>query len=252
MTDIQKGSLSKRMAAYMLDMILIVVLVTGIAAALTAVFQYQSYVDSFYTGYDRYQKEYGVEFGITQEQYDALTPEQKDNFDKATEALNADEEFVHAYNMMTSLILLIITISILVAYLLLEFFLPLKLGNGQTLGKKIFGLAVMRVDGVRISPVILFVRAILGKYTIGTMVPVMLVVMILMGQLGLLGTAILGLILLLQVIMMFVTRTNATIHDLLASTVVVDMASQMIFGSELELIAYKEQKQAEKAARQPY
>ncbi len=250
--DLQKAGLSKRLAAFILDGILLIILITGVAALLALVLQWQTHVETFYSGYDQYQKEYGVEFGITQEQYDAFTPEQKENFDKATEALNKDEKFIHAYNMMTSLSLLIITLSILAAYVLLEFLVPLKLGHGQTVGKKIFGIAVMRVDSVKISPVVLFVRAILGKYTIGTMVPVMIVMMILVGQLGLLGTVLLGLILLLQVVMMIVTHTNSAIHDLLANTVVVDMASQMIFGSELELIAYKEQRQAEKAARQPY
>ncbi len=250
--DLQKAGLSKRIAAFMLDGILLVILVTGVMSVLAWAFQYQSYVDTFYDGYDQYQKDYGVEFGITQEDYDKFTPEQKENFDKATEALNKDEKFVHAYNMMINLLLLIITLSVFAAYFLLEFLVPLKLGNGQTLGKKIFGIALMRVDSVKISSVLLFVRAILGKYTIGTMVPVMIIMMILVGQLGLLGTIILGLILLLQVIMMIVTRTNSAIHDLLANTVVVDMASQMIFGSELELITYKEQRQAEKAARQSY
>ncbi len=250
--DLQKAGLSKRLAAYMLDAILLIVLVTGIAALLSGVLQYQSYMETFYDGYDRYQKEYGVNFGISQEEYDKLTPEQKENFDAATEALNKDEAFLYAYNMMTNLLLVIITASILLGYLILEFLIPLKLGNGQTVGKKIFGLAVMRTDCVKISPVILFIRTILGKYTIETMVPVMIILMILIGQLGLLGTVILGLILLTQVIMLIATHTNSLIHDLLASTVVVDMASQMIFGSELERIAYKQRMQEEKAARQAY
>ncbi len=252
MINLQKGSLSKRLAAYMLDMILVVILATGVAALLASVLHYDSYVETFYTGYEQYQQEYGVEFGITQEQYDAFTPEEKENFDRATEALNQNEEFLYAYNMMANLLLLILTVSILVAYLLLEFLIPAKLGNGQTVGKKIFGLAVMRANGVKLNTVTLFIRGILGKYTIETMVPVMIIIMIILGSLGVLGTAILVLILAVQVIMLIATHTNSAIHDLLSNTVVVDMASQRIFGSELELIAYKEQQQAQRAARQTY
>jgi hypothetical protein len=55
-----------------------------------------------------------------------------------------------------------------------------------------------------------------------------------------------------QVILMIKTQTNSAIHDVLAKTVVIDVASQMIFESEEDLIAYKEKAHAEKAARQAY
>ena len=66
---------------------------------------------------------------------------------------------------------MITTLSTLIAFLLLEFAVPLMLKNGQTLGKKIFGVAVVRVDGVKVSPVMVFARGILGKCTIGTLAP---------------------------------------------------------------------------------
>ncbi len=251
-TDLQKGSLTKRISAFLFDGILIVILILGIALLLSSVLNYNSYSQTLDACYEKYGQEFGVSVGITQEEYDQLEPAQKEAYEKANEALAKDTEAVYAYNMMINLMLVIGTVSILGAFLLLEFVVPLCFGNGQTLGKKIFSLAVMRIDGVKLNSVTLFVRTLLGKFTIETMIPLLLVLLILFGGIGILGTAILGLILLLQVIIMITSKTHALIHDKLANTVVVDAASQMIFGSELEMIAYKEKLHAEKSARQSY
>ena len=66
------------------------------------------------------------------------------------------------------------------------------------------------------------------------------------------GVLILGLLLLLQIILLIATRTNSCIHDVLAKTVTVDMASQLIFEIEEELTAYKNKVHAEKVNRQTY
>ena len=76
--------------------------------------------------------------------------------------------------------------------------------------------------------------------------------MISFNAIGMIGMIILGLILLLQVILMIATHTNSMIHDVLAKTVVVDMASQMIFDTEQDLVEYKKKVHEERVARQIY
>ena len=159
---------------------------------------------------------------------------------------------MYAYNMVVNLTRVIATTGFLLAFLILEFAIPMILKNGQTLGKKIFGIGVMREDGVKVVGPLMFIRTVLGKFTIETMIPIFIAMMIFFGSVGLEGTIILGLILLVQVILMIKTQTNSAIHDVLAKTVVIDVASQMIFDSEADLIAYKEKAHAEKAARQAY
>ena len=88
--------------------------------------------------------------------------------------------------------------------------------------------------------------------TIETMIPVLIIILIYFNSIGLMGLIVLCAELLLQIILFFATKTNSLIHDILASTVCVDMASQMIFASEHELIEYKKRLSAEKAARSPY
>ena len=133
-----------------------------------------------------------------------------------------------------------------------EFAVPMLLKNGQTLGKKVFGLALMRVDGVQVTPVQMFVRSVLGKYAMETMVTAFLLIMITSGALGIVGYMVIFGILLLQAICMIVSRTNSMVHDLMAATVVVDFASQRIFRSSEELLEYQKEIAAEQAARQDY
>lgn len=250
--DIQKASISKRFFAWLLDVILLSILAVGIATGLGSILGYDGYVDTLYAAYDQYETQFGIEFDITQEQYQALPDAQREQYDAAYKALTQDEDAMKAYNMVTSLMMLIVSLGILGGYLILEFAVPMWLKNGQTIGKKIFGIALMRVDGVKVTPFMMFVRTLLGKYTIETMVPVLIVVMLMFNMVSIIGTLIIGLILLAQVILLFANKNRCVIHDLMACTVAVDLSSQMIFDSPEAMLEYKKQRHADSVTHQDY
>lgn len=250
--DLQKASLLKRASAWLLDLILLSVLAVGVAALLSTLLNYDSHYDTLAARKEKYETEYNVSFDILQEEYDALPPEQQENYNAAKDALNTDEDALRAYNMIVNLSLIIVTFSVLAAYLGLEFAVPLLFGNGQTVGKKVFAIGVMKVDGVKINTVSLFVRTVLGKFTIETMVPLLLVLMMLFGLIGIMGPLVIFGIIILQIALMITSKTNSPIHDALAQTVTVDIHSQMIFGDEAQLLAYKKQVHEEMVRRQPY
>lgn len=250
--DIQKASISKRFFAWLLDVILLAVLAVGIGAGIGSISGYDGHVDTLYAAYDKYEAQFGIEFNITQEQYQAFSETERAQYDAAYQALTEDEEAMKAYNMVTSLMMLIVSLGILGGYLILEFAVPMWLKNGQTIGKKIFGIALMRVDGVKITPFMMFVRTLLGKYTIETMVPVLIVVMLMFNMISIVGTLIIGLILLAQVILLFANKNRCVIHDLMACTVAVDLSSQMIFDSPEAMLEYKKQRHADSVVHQDY
>ena len=250
--DLQKASLWKRVASWMFDGILVGILAVGIGLLLSMLLGYDKHSQAVETAYAKYEAEYQITFEITQEAYEAMTPQQRADYDAAYQALIEDSEAMHAYNMMLSLSLVITSLGIFVAILIWEFVIPLFFGNGQTLGKKIFGLGVIRIDGVKINTVQLFARTLLGKYAIETMIPVAICLMLFWNMVGLAGTLFLIGLLLTQMICLVVTKTNSGIHDLLAGTVVVDIVSQMIFESSEELIEFKKKVAAEQANRQTY
>ena len=250
--DLQKAGFWKRIAAWIFDGIFLSILAVGLGVLLSGLLGYDDCSAAVEDAYRRYEAEYGIVFEITQEEYDALSAEKRQAYDGAYAALIADADAMYEYNRMLNLSLVITTGGILLACLLWEFFMPLRFGNGQTLGKKIFGLCLVRNDGVKVNTMQLFARTLLGKFTIETMIPVYILLMLFWGTMDLTGTLILGALALGQAVCVGMTRSNAAIHDLLAGTVVVDMASQTIFRSTEDLIAFQKKVAAERAARQSY
>jgi len=228
------------------------VLIVGLGVFLSWILGYDTYSTAVEQSYSKYELQYGVVFEITQDEYMSMSEAAQQNYNDAYAALISDTEAMYAYNMMLNLTLVITTGAIALALLLWEFLIPLYFGNGQTVGKKIFGLCLVRTDGVKLNTMQLFTRTLLGKFTVETMIPVYILLMLFWGLTDLTGTLILLALLIAQVICIIVTRTNSAIHDLLAGTVVVDLASQTIFRTTEELIAYQKKTAAERAARQSY
>ena len=250
--ELQTAHIWKRLAAWMFDNILLGILAVGFGLILSALLGYNSHSRVLDDAYADYEAEYSVSFEISRTDYEAMTQAQRDNYNAAYEALIADGDAMYAYNMMISLSLVIISLGVLLAVMVWDFLIPLKLGNGQTLGKKIFGLCLVRCDGVKMNTMQLFARSVLGKYAIETMIPVLIVLMIFWGTMGVMGTVVLAALAVGQGICLLVTGSNSAIHDLLAGTAVVDYASKTIFGSAEELLEYQKKLAAERSARAPY
>lgn len=250
--DLQKASMWKRISAFLFDLILLGIAAVLFAWGISALVGYNGWQNRLDACYERIGQQCGVDLRMTAAEYEALDEAGKAALEEAYAALSADAEAVRAYGMIMRLTLLMVTFGLLLAYLGLEFFVPLKLGNGITLGKRIFGLGLMRTDGVKISAVSLFTRTVLGKFAIETMIPVIIVMMIFWGSIGIVGPIVLFAILAVEAAVMISTRTNSMIHDLLADTVVIDFPSQMIFDTREDMIHYKEKLHAEMASKEEY
>lgn len=246
--DLQKASLFKRISAFLFDFILLGILAVGLGFIISSLTGFDNYYNSYYNAFSEYQERYGIEFDISEDDYNAFSEEERSVWDEAYNTFISDSDAMYAYTMVLNLSLIIIIFGILFAYVVLEFVVPLMFGNGRTLGKKIFGLAVMRTDGVKITAPLLFIRTILGKFTIETMIPVFIVIMILFNMVGIEGTIFILIILIIEIITLVATKTNSLIHDTLAKTVVVDYASQVIFESTEELIEYKKKYYADQVS----
>lgn len=250
--SLQRAGMWKRISAFLFDAILLGILAVLFAFLLSSVLGYDRYVDTLNRCYEAYGEQYGVDFQTSLSQYDSMTDEEKQQLEEAYRAVGQDEEAAYAYQMTIRLTILMVSLGILLACLIWEVLIPVLLKDGQTLGKKIFSLGVMRSDGVRLGGVQLFVRSILGKYTVEIMIPVLVAMMLYFGSTGLPGTLmILGLALVNGCLFLF-TYAHTPIHDLLAGTVVVDLPSQRIFPTREDMIAFKERMAAEKAAEKTF
>lgn len=254
--ELQKASLWKRFAAGLFDFILLVVLATGAALALSAALDYDAHNAQMEQIYADYESQYGISMDLTESQYNAMTPQEQEAYMKACEeadkAMQEDEQAISTYNRMIKLILIITTGGILIAMVLLEFVLPLILGNGQTVGKKIFALCLVRTDSVKMNNMQLFARTILGKFALETMIPVYVALMIFFGVSNPVSLLLLAALVIAQLVIVCVTKNNSLLHDLIAGTSVADFGSQRIFRSTEDLIAYQKRIAADRAARQNY
>ncbi len=256
--DLQKASLLRRFSAFLLDFILVCIIAVGAAALFSLILHFDKTYDIYESRYEtvfsesdaKIRNELGIDFDLTQGT-DNFTPEQKAKYDeylvKLGEALNKDEQLVVAYNNVIILTLTIIPLALFVAFVLLEFVMPLILKNGQTVGKKIFGIGVIQTNGVRLKTFSLFVRGVVGKYTIETMVPVFLLLMMFFRG-GIVGIVVIGLILILQLVLLFKTKTRSFIHDVISYSCEVDLSSQMIFDTEDDRLRYITENHAQSQA----
>ncbi len=252
MLDLQKAGIFKRFSAFLCDAMAFILLALCLSLILSSVLGYDDYNKTIADAREKYAQEYDIDLDITPEEREALPEDVKQRYEAADKAYGSDPEVARAHAMSDVLFLLLVSLSVLIPMILLEFVLPLIFKHGRTLGKKVFGLAVVRSNCVKITGPALFIRAILGKCTMETMVPVCIILMILTGKLGLVGIIVLLLIAVLQVVMLIVTKTNSAIHDLISDTVVVDYASQRIFESEEELLEVKKKIHLEAAQRADY
>lgn len=246
----------KRISAWLFDAIMLAVLAVCFLLMLSSALGYDAHQSKLEAAYDDYEARFGIRFDISQEEFNALSPQEKEDYEKAYaeayEALQSDQEVLYIYNLVLNMTLMMTSVAILLATMVLEFAVPLLFKEGRTLGKRIFGIGVVRKDGVRVNTLQLFTRTLLGKYTIGIMIPVYIIIMFLFNIMDFTGTLVLGGLALAQAICVGVTRNNCAIHDLLAGTAVVDVSSQTIFASTEDLIAYTKKLHAERAARQDY
>ena len=282
MLDLQRATFSKRISAYLFDIILLFIAIVGVGFIVSAIVGYDGEIDALENMYQEYADKHEIDMekyetlsekygkyakdkgneGIVLEITDAeraqLTDAERAEFDEfgvllgrvnqANAEIESDGKVAEQYSKLFTLTILIITISTLISYLVLEFAVPIFIGNGQTLGKKIFSVALIRVDGVKITTMQLFVRTILGKYTLETMIPIAIIAMMILGAVGIIGPIVLIGIIVMEAVYYVKSNTGSFIHDVVAATVCVDYSSQMIFETEEDLIEYKKQMSEEAIA----
>ena len=260
--DLQKASVLKRISASLLDIILALIIATGLFFALSSIFHYDSRLDDYNESIAVYKetiKPYDIMLGDQKyseiEDPDSLPSELKILYYENKRAMENDpivlqlfDEVITKQKKLISLTLLFVTFGVLLSILTVEFFIPLILGNGQTPGKKMFGICLMMDNGVKVRTLPLFVRALLGKFTVETMIPVYAAVYLFFGQVNLLMVFLTLAMIMANLLMIIINPRNALLHDVMSYIVAVDKHSQMMFETEEELIKYKEEVARKNAA----
>ena len=253
--DLQKASFWKRASAFLFDLVIMIVVVVGIASLMSMAMKYELHYSNMEHERDvekqKIESEYGCELDLSVG-YSQMSEQQKEMYEKLDNAISENDTFQAAAFLLLNYSLVICLVSTFAAYAILEFAVPMIFGNGQTLGKKLFSIGVIRTNTVKASRLVLFVRMLFGKFTIETVLPLFVLIMMFFGIIGIVGpVVILGLVL-LEVVAMLATRTRSALHDLIADCCVVDLSTQMVFESEQALLDYKKKIHEENVANSPY
>lgn len=269
--DVQKANVLKRASAFLLDIILIAVLAVGFMALLSVICDYDGHYSAYKSAVasaqtqviEKHKAECGIDLGISEDEFKKLDEGTQTKFKECAKQANeqmknillANETYKKESALVLSLSLMMTSVGIFLSMFVLEFIIPVCFKNGQTIGKKVFGIAVMHTNGVRVRPLSIFVRAILGMYVFEIMIPVLIALMMFFGVLNsLIGIIVLVAICILQLGVFISTRntSRSLLHDLIARTTTVDLASQMIFDTEEELLEFKKAEQNALAERNGY
>ncbi len=238
--SIQKANFWKRFSAWLVDTVAVLFCAIGLFILACTIAQTDAKIAAYEVSVEPIRAAIEVEFNIdldlSVEDYNALEEAEQAAYDetrlKATQELDKRvkaDKAVHAlYADLVSSLITSGIVALLASHLLLNFCLPLMLKNGQTLGKKVFALGVMRTNGMKVGGTALFIRQFIGLFAMETMAVLYMCTMIPVGLI----TALM--VQALQVGVLIKTDTNSSIHDLLADTVVVELTSQQIFATEEE------------------
>jgi len=250
MLDFHKAKPIKRLGAYVIDLILLLVITAAVALAIYSAMDYNTYEDKYVTSCEKYGQQFGVDLSASRTEQATLPEEEFEKYNQAWEALNADEETMDAIKQMLRIELVSLMAGFLVGYVILEIMIPLIFKNGQTVGKKIFGLCVMHKYHVRVGFMQIIYRTILGKYFIETIIPVVMYKLNDYGVLGMTASLVLAAIAMTQGFIVMMSQANCGIHDKLFHTVVADFKKQHIFDNWNDRFDFEEAYEKEMAERE--
>ena len=189
MYELKKIGIVKRASAWLLDAILLAVLATGIIWVISLICrfeaqsalltQYNQQLNDFQEAHGKAVAEhYGYTYSVDEDGVLTVTKGGREaSFDDVIRELVNSEgkdeavkaaydaylnlpinEFVAQYRLVSNLLFMMVTLGLLIAYMVLEFLVPLLMKNGQTIGKKIFGIGLVRPDCVKMPAFALFAR----------------------------------------------------------------------------------------------
>ena len=231
---LQKAPLGKRLAAFVFDFTVWALLAVLCSTLVNAFIKFDAYYDQMNNVYAQYGEQYGVNVTMTEEEYNAMTQEEIDAMNVAyetmQEAVLADENVVNMYATFVQKLIILVAVSLLTATIVLEFAIPLALGNGQTLGKKLVNIGVAHKNGDKVTSREMFMRTFFGKFSVEIIIPAFIVMMVWFGVAGLGGIAILLGIAGTQAMLVLATPQRRAFHDMVSSTYVVQLNERVTLG----------------------
>ena len=242
-------SIPKRIAAFFIDLVIALLLFTGLAFIVGEACGYKA-------NYELLQEKY-VEYGILD--FKEETNEYVFCDTSKEECVNNwvsfydDEEATIYYDKSVELTTFILTVSVFVMCLATEFVVPLVLGDRQTIGMYLFKIGLVSTDGTKVEHKQLFMRFLFGKFILTTMIPLYGLVYAFYGMFyGIYALALVVIIWIIDIALSLFSEKKAGIADSIGSCYACDIETSMIFDTIEEINAIKGAEAAEKVKKERY
>lgn len=236
----------KRFAALVIDVILVIVLATGIAFLVSKIYDYDKYYNAVY----QTQIDYGVyvpsdegTISYNGQTYIICTEDKSITSEEANnriKAMTSDQTFKDNYFKMNLGPIVITSSALLISLLIYEYIVPIFLKHGRSLGKYLFGIGYVNEDDLDISMKNLTIKFLFGKLVVNVVIPytgVLLIIyqtgLVIIGCVFVLGIPIINLL------MLFLSKDQRLLSDYIGKMKPVDNNCQVYFKTIEELNAAK-------------
>lgn len=226
--------LKLRGAAYFVDIILFIILFTGVVLL-------ASFLVGFQDNYELLQEmyiKYGVYVGSSSGGYNLCNTSEEVCQNAWKEFFKDDLAFSY-YSNSIQLILHMFAITAVISSFIYEFLIPTILGNGQTIGMKIMKVCLVNEENYRISNIQLFTRFLFGKLLINLLIPIFATIYFVFYGGNLIALLVIIAIPLINIIMTVYTKTKSGIANTIGKVIAVSMEETYIFESKEAYIAAK-------------
>lgn len=225
-----KANMINRVAAFFLDFVLFVILVTGSLFITAKIANFDSHNDILHEqyreiGYEKFNEETNEWYYISEddENFNIVIEKYKKN-----EIIQKEESYINSFVLNAPLL------CIFIAMFIVEILLPLIFKNGQTLGMKCLKVAFISNNQIAVKPLQVFIRGLFGKIVLMGLIPFMgLFFAFFNPNGGLSGTLIIVLIYGIHFVMLFASKNKSSLSDMIGQMYAVDY-NQTIFYKNIE------------------
>lgn len=238
---LNKASLARRFCAWLLDIILMVTLAVGIMFLTSLIVGYDKSMNKLNDYYRTHEVYVTDEKG--NETFCELNPnDDKDPCNVAWKHFGSDKNAVNQYQKVNQLSIIILSVGLFFSIMILDFGMPLIFKNGRTIGKRLMGVSLISINEVKVTNRQIFIRALMGEFLVLAMIPTILIFLAMISNGGLIYTLFFMIIEIANIGTIFITKSKQNLPDLIAKTIPVDTASQIICSTpeELSKLKYKD------------
>ena len=233
--------MGKRLAAWLLDFILTITLAVGFMLLASVLVNYDKQVEKLNEYYDIHNV-YRTDEKGNKTFCEANPNDEYDSCNVAWAKFAEDEEAVAQYNRVNEYSIGILSSGLVLSIMSMYFVVPLCLKHGRTIGKKVMGISLISNEEIKVNHRQMFIRALMGNFLVLSMIPVLLFFTAMISGGGFFYSFIALGIEFANIVAVLVSKKKQNFADMIAKTIAVDSASQIIFDTKEELSKFKYQK----------